>query len=361
MPNDTKKDAQDDAQETRGPRVPQEQWTRGAGVASDVPALDLHHARAITAKLRGKWNYTDALTVEYKAGKYWNDTGLTLVMPDPREGVTPEGGAREIVAMARDYSATRQHKRRIRINALGSSQSGETVKSLWVMGLDFTENLEEEDDTEAPGRDDTRRQKGIEEVATMEVMRQSMSDMMGHWGTAVSKTEKLADKIVEMAAQTSQNQAGLVEALRLEYQDRRETRESEEKARSEEENARRMDAVFEAFLTVGSSAFSDYLRSKVGGEAVDGDFSSRLAALLAKIEPEKLSQCEEILGQDSWDALQSAARGVDDETFRQLIRKMAETLPGEPPAVFMKLATVVPADIVQGIGKLLQEATTTKK
>jgi len=360
MANEPQNEAQDEPLGAGQRTGPTEQWVRNASAAGDdIPAIDKHQARVLTGKLRGKWSYVDSITIERKAGRNWVDTGLALIMPEGRDGVSPEGGAAEIVKMAREYWTAHDGRWRVRVNVMGHSQSGETAKSLFVLMVDFNEQ-EDEDEPETAGAKATeksRREKDIETLGAMETMRSAVNDAMGNWQTAIGKVEKLADKIVELADQASKNQTAMVEGMRLTMQDKREQREDDARQREEETNAKRVDAVLEQLLAAGGSVFEDWLRAKVSPDVVDGSFSSRLAAMFELMDSEQLKKAEEILGEEAWQILRDASGGVEDAAFRTLMHKAAAAIPGDTQATVAQLMTILPQDLFKAFVKLLHEAS----
>ncbi len=335
-----------------------EHWDVVTTAADDIPAVDHHHARAIAEKLRKKWSLTDSLVVDWKSGPNWVQTEMGIAVPEDRKSVTPEGGALRIVAMAREYSEKHQHRRRIRVNVLGRSQTGDTTKTLFVHQLDFTDP----EDTETADEPRTVADKANTELAVNEAMLRGMTDAFDHWKDAMGFVETMAGKVVELAEAGTKNQAGLVEALRLDYQDKREQRQAEQDARREEASDRRTDAIFDRGVDVAGSLFEEFMRKKMGlgADVLDGSYSSRLDAILKKIPAEKAATLEEVLGDDVARLLRDASQGVSDDAFRELMRQMLEKLPRgkeQQQALFMKLALALGnKELVMALGKLLMEA-----
>lgn len=338
----------------------EENWEVVTHTTDDVPAVDQHHTRILATKLRKKWTFVDSLVVEWKRGPNWVPTEHALAMPEDRKAVTPEGGAQRIVSTAREYSENHQHRRRVRVNILGRSQSGDTTKSLFVHILDFTE-IDEDGEADEPARS-PKHEKAEQEVAVLEVMRRGMEDSFGHWKDAMSFVEKMADKVVELAETTAENQSGLLEAIRLDNQFKREEREATERARQDEAADRRTDAIFDKFLDVGGGVFEEWAKKKMGlnADVFEGTFSSRLAAILKEVPDEKMKLFSEVLGDDTARLIIDASKGVDDSAFRELMRQAASKMPARSSQreTFEKLAAAIgDPKLVIAMMKLLAEAS----
>lgn len=322
--------------------------------SSDDDAFDRFLVAKVTKKLRTKWAQTETVVVQYKHGSSWPDAGLGISMPESREHVTPEGGARALVTMAREYSDSRDHDVRIQLQAFGESQSGQSAKSLWRMGLDFTP---QDPDEQTPREG---KAKATEEVAVMESMRQMMETAFSHWGEAMVKAEAMADKLIEISANGGNNYASLLEIIKVQAQDNREAREAEAEQEERKATNRRLDQLWDKGMDTGWRLIEDVLRKKggLGSDVFDGTFSTRLAALLKKVPDDKKGEAKEVLGEDVWQLLEDAAKGVNDDAFRELVRQMAAKMPpGNHSDTFKLLATKLDPALVMAMGKLLAEAS----
>lgn len=338
-----------------------EQWVRATYSAGDLAGIDQHHMRVIAAKMRAKWSWLDTIQVQRRAGRTWVDTGFALVMPEGRAGVSPEGGAEEVVAMARAVWEKHGGQKRVRVSGLGTSQSGETSKSLFAVAVDFTDELDEAD-AETPelvtaAESRGRREKDYESVAAMETMRTATADAMGHWNAAIGKVEKMADKVVELAEQSSKNWTGMVEIVRMQYQAQKDEREAEAQAAEDERNAARFDMFAGEAMRIGGQVLEQYLRDKVGGAAVDGTYSQRLAELLGQLSAEQKQAIERIVGDEAWQTLLDASRGVADVAFTQLMHKAAAAMQDDPQKTIAQCLPHMPPDVGKAFVMLLHQAS----
>lgn len=340
-----------------------ENWTLITDVDDDTPAIDRFLIRRIAEKLQSKWNTTDRVIIEVKKGPNWMDSGKGIALPEGRKGVTPEGGARHLVAMARVTWDAHDGRARIRVHALGESQSGGTSKGLWTQGVDFTE-LDDEDSESQPEDGKAKRAKVFEEVAAWDQLRETANDARGAWNTAVDKIHTMADKITELSSKIADNNTGLLEAMRLDYRDKQEAREAAAREADAERSARRVDKLFDKGVDVVWGLAEKYMAEKMGvsKEAFSGSYSSRLQAILKDIPQENLAKCRAVVGEQAWSIFEDAAKGVSDEVFRQLAQRAIGELPrdasGSHAGTFQQLAAAIGnMGSAMALAKLLQEAT----
>jgi hypothetical protein len=358
-PRDAQKTGhKDNLKGSRGGRTA-EQWVRATYSAGDLAGIDQHHMRVITAKLRAKWSLVDTVQVQRRSGRSWVDTGFSLVMPETRAGVSPEGGAEEVVAMARAVWEQFGGQKQVRVSALGTSQSGETSKSLFAVTVDFTDDTDDVDAPDVVAAVDNRgrREKDYESVAAMETMRTATADAMGHWNAAIGKVEKMADKVVELAEQSSKNWTGMVEIVRMQYQAQKDERDAEAQAAEDERNAARFDMFAGEAMRIGGQVLEQYLRDKVGGAAVDGTYSQRLANLLEQLSAEQKQSIERIVGDEAWQTLIDAAKGVADVAFTQLMHKAAAAMQDDPQKTIAQCLPHMPPDVGKAFVMLLHQAS----
>jgi len=337
-----------------------ESWTLLTDAEDGASSLDRFLAARVAAKLRTKWTYTERCTIEFKSGPHWRETGRGIAMPDKRENVSPEGGAAALVAMAHEVYDRHDGKRVVRVVALGESQSGETSKILWVHQLDFNDH-DDDEIAQLDPRKAATQSKLVEDAADKDVLRRAAEDAHGHWKEAVELVHKVVRQTVELSSQLADNNAGLVEAMRLDNQEKREAREHAERMASDERNAARTDLLFQKLIGVGEGILEDYLRSKMGvpSGAFEGTYSSRLKTIFDKVPADKRDACKEILGDEVWEILQDAAGGVSDEAFRALVRRVAAKMTNHGQT-FMRLAAAMGEEnkgLVAALAKLLQTAS----
>jgi hypothetical protein len=332
---------------------------------AQLPAVDRYHIERITRELRPRFSKCALLVVEQKRGPGWVMTGQGIGMPRDGRGVTPEGGARMIVKLARDFSELHNHARLLRVTALGESKSGASGKALFSMQVDFADrDLDEDGDdigSPLPDAPDARARAArvIEENAVMESMRVTMADTFRHFDRAMERCGMMADRVVKLAEMASEGQNAMVEAIRMDYQDKREERQHQEDMR----NQVRVDKIFEKVVDVGGGIFDDFLRQRVGmsREDMSGLMSSQLAALLARIPEEKRSAVSDIIGADAWQTmLDMAGKDLPDDAFRALTSKLAEQFGDaqQQMRIFTQIAATVDNEaVVIAIARLLQSAS----
>ena len=360
MPNEPQETTQDETHDAVHDAKTGEGWIRETTVSGDdVPGIDRHHRRELTKRLRQKWSYIDSIQIERKSGRTWVSTGAGLVMPEGRNGVSPEGGAEEAVAMARTVWETYQGRHQIRVAVMGHSQSGSTAKMLFTVLTDFND-LDDEAETDADpslSRERSRREKDVENIAAMDAMRQAMTNAMDHWNTAIGKVERMADKVVELVDQSSKNWSGMVEMMRLQNEARKEEREYQAAAAEDERNAARFDMFAEQAIGIATRIAEDFIRSKVGSKVVDGSYSERLRAILETLDEENRKKAREMVGEEPWQILEDAAKGVPNEAFTQLMHKAANAMEGDPQKTMMRIFPLLGTDVSQALMILLNEAS----
>jgi hypothetical protein len=336
---------------------------------SGLPAVDRFHIARVAKLLRGKFAQVQLIVVEQRRGSSWSGTGQGIAVPEGSSAsVTPEGGARRIVALARAFWDLHDGRRALRVNALGESQSGGTTKSLFSLQLDFSDRSEDDDDDDDGERgrkghgkksDPFRAARGLEEVAVLESLRHALSDTVGHHDRAMVRCGMMADKVVEMAAHASTNQEAILQMVKLNFKEKERERQAESDARSDA----RTDKLYESFLGVGSTLFDDYLRKRMGlnKDHASGPYWMRLDELLKLIPEDKVDACRDILSPHAWDILQDMRAEMTDAAFTQLVVRLANAMPTGKEgheALFMKVAvTLGNQELVMALGKLLTEAS----
>ncbi len=337
-----------------------EGWVRETTIATEeVPGIVRHYRRELAKKLRGKWSYVDCINIERKSGRHWVSSGIGLSMPEERKGVSPEGGAEEAVAMANEYWEAYQGRSQVRIAVMGHSQSGATAKMLFFMLVDFNDLDEgEEGDASASEKQErSKHAKDVESIAAMDTMRQATNDAMGHWSAAIGKVEKLSDKIVELAEQSSKNWTGMVEVMRIQYEAKKEEREAAAQAVEDERSAARIDMFAEQAIGLATRLAEEYIRGKVGSKVVDGSFSQRLRGILDLLDDKGKKAAEDIVGEEAWQILRDASAGVSDDAFAQLMVRAAATMNGDDPQqTVMQVIALLPPAGGQALMILLNEA-----
>lgn len=260
-------------------------------------------------------------------------TGKAIAI-DGEPGPPNEGAA--MLANAAHAIYESDGVRQFQVRGYGETTKG-NAKQIFAQAFRFGEGA----DDDGPG---SKRAEKAESLELVTQLRGLIGDFHQWKRDDNEDRERLYEKIGNLVQQSAEQSKVIVEAMKLEHEQRREQWEHEYEVRRLD----RLGAIGEKFAgdigpNIGSvlEAFlRRHLDLDMGG--VTGSFAQRLGSVWDSLSDEQREKCKSELGQDAWDLLDAARQAKNDQEFCNIISEIGPKIATDGKEAGRKFAKLLP-------------------